>query len=294
MSAPRAPLEDLSFDDIDVSAFNNLINEQTALAIKTTTATKTAVTQQPRLFQPAPSAATVYAFSTNAIVRDAKFILRLLSNNSQLMKEKSDCEQGTWGSSDEQNQLYEDTHNIKVTFAQSGMSKERFYAACELVDMALMKGSNSLFKKDPLANTLETFGMLGTEQFVIKATHTRRYLSQFSYNYKLIPAPVGRLPFDEAFNHLDKMVDEVLKDWRVCESGDQYLSRQFANEKEKLNIFDSLYDIEKCCQEFDKDFRFNSNLNNGLQLIIDKNSYEQAVKLLLRDNILSSQPGIRR
>jgi len=293
MSTPRAPLVDLSFDDIDVDAFYNLINEQNALAIKPTNIA-TAQVQQPRLFQPAPSASTVDGLSTKSVVSDAKFILRLLANRSQLMKEKSDCAQGTWGSSDEQNQLYEDTHTIKVTLAQSGMSKERFYAACELVDMALLKGPNPLFKIGILAKTLETFCMLGTEQFVIKATHTRQYLSQVSYNYKNIPAPVGRLPFDQAFSHLDIMVDQALKDWCICELCNQYLSRKFTSEEEKSVIFALLYDLEKCCQEFDKDFRFNCNLTNGLQLIIDKNSYEQAVKLLLKDNTINAQPNMRR
>lgn len=202
MAHPRNPLDDISFDNIDVNCFNDLMKEQAALQI-----VPAQVAQQARLFQPAPSAAITTVPVTDITVVYAKHIIQMLANQAKLLSGKSDCELLS-NSSTAQRQLYYDTHSLKVDVspavaADIGQQKS-FNDVCKLIEATLFK-SESAFTTGYFADIIELSCLYDGSKFTMRAAHRSEYLRRAGMPEKLA-APVTKIPFDSALQNLDNLL----------------------------------------------------------------------------------------
>lgn len=188
---------------------------------------------------------------THSIYENAKNILEILHKNAAKMKTETDLEQNPW-LSDEYQEKYDARHKAIFKFEDSGLSREQFYAACELIE----RSCSSI--REVMEEKIELHCSQGSEQLLIQAKNSDRIRALNAFDTIKLPAPIALVPFALIIDQLSKPMEVYASAiWDQPAGADGLVTHQFKDEKIRNIFLKNLQAIEACCKELDKSFSLN-------------------------------------
>lgn len=202
---------------------------------------------------------------TDGTYTDAISILDKLEQRAKLMaNEKDDACPPSYGTSNENDERYKDLHQLVVKFAGLNMTRERFYAACDLVEDAtrtVYSASGRWPQQDsPLAYHIYS----GTEQILIFIEHNRYNPAiqrlQLDRLAKNLPAPVTAFPFSSVKQAMIDSLTLTFTGWQLLDTN--RAQKTFDNRNKFLLCHSAMCDLEKLVKEHDVTFTLNIKLDD--------------------------------
>jgi len=223
---------------------------------------------------------------TDGMYIDAMRILEKLEDSAKLMLgETDDASIPSYGTSDENDKRYDACHHVNVTRDELKLSKEQFYAACDLIDVA----NNTVLANscnDPNRDSFIMYRIYcGIEKVRIFCEYNRHNqqikMLQIQGWADALPAPIALYPFAEIRKELFENMMHVFTGWR--QKG-KNLYQSFKSRDEFLVFMFKLSQLECAVKGYDRTFTLNMNQNRDLQrdfdtVTVDKSSLERAQKL---------------
>lgn len=276
--------------EIDVSSYNKLMEEYAQLQQVSDTlpnSVRPAAQETPKA---GPDITASFA-APGSLVHDALMILDKLEQKAMQLAAITDIEEPYLDCTlDEFKRLkkqYENTHKVSLSAAEADLSERRFDAACDLVEITLIRYPQFTNVCPELKRQLEYHFDHTYAGIEIQASHTIEYIKERHYDYGTMPAPVSRLPFASGRKWLTDMLDLLLSGWETNPAHKDALARIFAYEGNRQTVGRLLLLLEKTLQRIGT-FRFEKDAAlNGISehvITISPKSLEQAKEFLFTDN----------
>ncbi len=218
---------------------------------------------------------------------DALLILDKLEQRAKLMADaKDDAMRPSVGTSEKNDRRYHELHELMLKFSELDMTRERFYAACDLIRNATRTFLSSTCQWPQHDSPLIYYVYRGTDQVLIFIEHNRFNLAirelQRDGLATSLPAPVSAFPFAAVKQAMLDTLTPVLSGCIHEDSNRVY--KAFDTQEAFLYDLSAMYDLEEIVREHDKAFTLDIKLTDSqlpmFLFSVDKASLEQAKRII--------------
>ena len=243
----------------------------------------------PRISSPADNVRMTPEIATpsNTILADTHTLLALLQREAKWMENESDDARAPyWWTSDENDANYYKAHNAECSLEKSGLNQERFYAAGILLELGVSRicADDRGFPNNEIP--LEISMRQGTNNTIMTAAHNRRLLQRRALGDSLpgasLPAPIVIFPFELLKKTITDVLTICFTNWGSDNLYQRDMTQTFASSNDMYRAFSWLTDIEKACNEIDKEFTLglSSDLGHDNKISVSKQQLAKAKTLI--------------
>lgn len=186
---------------------------------------------------PSPSLPpSLFLFAKNTLIQLQKKALERANDN--------DVDGMHIGQTAEEERLHPLMHQVSLSFAESELSKEYFYALSELIDASVG------VCKEKHKKSLEFGVRQAPENLVVWAEHSSFEQQLAKTKKQAIKAPIAKLPFTEFQDELSKLESMLSDNWKPSPK------LGFVMQEDGFDFTKSgmLFNLQKACREIRSDF----------------------------------------